>query len=142
MRILFGLIIAACLGIGTPMAQELKAYSTAKVFKGPEGERITMVFLEPRAKDQLLIKFQGVEGEWDDRVLRHQRVTLGRDRENYELLNVKGDPNYVSVVYRGGAYEVYPKGSKRMPVRMAYSEAESKLVEIGKIVAEYAKAQR
>ncbi len=133
---------ALVIGAGVVAAQTPRAHPVAKVFKGAEGERMTMVYLEPRAKDQLLIKLQGIEGEWDNTVLLHQRVSLGNQRENYELLNVKTDPNYVTVVWRGGAYEVYPKGSKRAPIRMSYVETESARVDVTAIVDEYTRRQR
>ena len=89
-------------------AEDFKPYKYAKVFKGAEGEVITIVPLEPRSENRFLIKFHRVEGEWDDKILMHERSAYD-GKEDYAL---KGE-NYVSVVVRRGIYSVYPKGSRK-----------------------------
>lgn len=120
----------------------MRAHPVAKVIHGSAGERVTIVFLEPRAKGELLIKFQGVSGAWENRVFRHQRVVFGKNRENYELLDGRDDPNYVSVVYRESTYDVFPKDSPRAPLRMVRDDAESKAVDAAALVVEYLRSRR
>lgn len=136
-----GFVLAMLAG-ATAHAQGMRAHPAAKVIQGPAGERVTIVFLEPRAKGELLIKFQGVDGVWENRVFRHQRVVFGKNRENYELLDGRDDPNYVSVVHRESAYDVFPKGSTRAPLRMVRDEAESKAVDTAALVNEYLRTRR
>lgn len=109
-------------------AEEIKSYKYAKVFKGAEGEVITLVPLEPRSDNQFLIKFHRVEGDWDDRILLHERKMVD-GKEDYTLK----DQNYVSVVKRRGSYSVYPKGSRK-ELNVFFSEEESKNVDVLGIV--------
>lgn len=89
-------------------AEELKPYKYAKVFKGSDGEVITIVPLGPRSDNQFLIKFHRVEGNWDDRVVLHERKMYD-GKEDYTVK----DQNYTSVVMCRVSYNVYPK----VPVR-------------------------
>ena len=114
-------------------AEELKPYKYAKVFKGSEGEVITIVPLEPRSENQFLIRFHRVEGEWDDRILQHERKMVD-GKEDYALK----DQNYTSVVMRRGSYSVYPKGSRK-ELNVVFSEEESKNVDVMGIVEAYRK---
>ena len=115
------------------VAEELKPYKYAKVFKGSEGEIITIVPLEPRSENQFLIKFHRVEGDWDDRILLHERK-LYDGKEDYTLK----DQNYTSVVMRRGSYSVYPKGSRK-ELNVFFSEEESKGVDVLGIVEAFRK---
>ncbi len=125
----FSLVGFAALAV----ADELKPYKHAKVFKGAEGEIVTLVPLEPRSENQFLIKFHRVEGEWDDKILLHERkVYDGKD--DYA---VKGQ-SYISVVVRRGSYSVYPKGSRK-ELNVYYAEQESNAVDVAGIVDEYKK---
>ena len=123
-------------------AETMQAYKIAKVFKGPEGEKITLVYLEPRDKNELLIKFENVEGEWDNKIILHQRVSLGGDKEDYRVKDSDPKKIYNSIVYRGYGYEVYLKGAKRKPLRVSYSEQDSKQVNVTEIVTEYQKSAK
>jgi hypothetical protein len=114
-------------------AEELKPYKYAKVFKGAEGEVITIVPLEPRSDNQFLIKFHRVEGEWDDKILLHERKVYD-GKEDYAL---KGQ-NYISVVVRRGSYSVYPKGSRK-ELNVFFAEQESNNVDVAGVVDEYQK---
>ncbi len=115
------------------MAEELKPYKYAKVFKGSEGEIVTIVPLEPRSDNQFLIKFHRVEGDWDDRIVLHER-TMYIDKEDYKAK----DQNYVSVAVRRGSYSVYPKGSRK-ELNVFFSEEESKNVDVLSIVETFRK---
>lgn len=129
-------ILLALTAIGlsaSVVAEELKPYKYAKVFKGSEGEIITIVPLEPRSENQFLIKFHRVEGDWDDRVLLHERK-LYDGKEDYTLK----DQNYTSVVMRRGSYSVYPKGSRK-ELNVIFSEEESKNVDVLGIVEQFRK---
>jgi hypothetical protein len=114
-------------------AEELKPYKYAKVFKGSEGEVITIVPLEPRSENQFLIKFHRVEGDWDDRILLHERKAYD-GKEDYAVK----DQNYVSVVMRRGSYSAYPKGSRK-ELNVFFSEEDSKNVDVLGIVEAYRK---
>lgn len=114
-------------------ADELKPYKYAKIFKGAEGEVITIVPLEPRSENQFLIKFHRVEGEWDDRILLHER-SIYNDKEDYTL---KGE-KYVSVVARRGSYNVYPKGSRK-ELSVHFAEQDSRNIDVAAIVDEFKK---
>lgn len=138
----FAFAIALVIIAGPVQSQSMRAHSAAKVIQGPAGERVTIVLLEPRAKGEALIKFQGVEGAWESRVFRHQRIVFGKNRENYELLDGRDDPNYVSIVHRESTYDVFPKGSPRAPLRMVHDEAGSKAVDAAAVVNEYLRSRR
>jgi hypothetical protein len=127
--ITFGLLFVAALS----SAEELKPYKYAKVFKGAEGEVITIVPLEPRSENQFLIKFHRVEGDWDDRILLHERKTYN-DKEDYTIK----DQNYISVVVRRGSYSVYPKGSRK-ELNVFFVEDLSNRVDVQGIVEEFRK---
>jgi hypothetical protein len=114
-------------------AEGLKPYKYAKVFKGAEGEVITIVPLEPRSDNQFLIKFHRMEGEWDDKILLHERKVYD-GKEDYAL---KGQ-NYISVVVRRGSYSVYPKGSRK-ELNVFFAEQESNNVDVAGVVDEYQK---
>ena len=127
------LILAVLWFSASASAEDLKPYKYAKVFKGNEGEIITIVPLEPRSDNQFLIKFHRVEGDWDDRILLHERKIYD-GKEDYTLK----DQNYVSVVMRRGAHSVYPKGSRK-ELNVFFSEEESKNVDVLGIVEAFRK---
>lgn len=139
---MLGVTLALAIVAAPAQSQGVRTYHAAKVIQGPAGERVTIVFLEPRGKGELLVKFQGVDGVWENRVFRHQRVVFGKNRENYELLDGRDDPNYVSVVHRESTYDVFPKGSPRAPLRMVRDEAGSKAVDAAAVVDEYLRSRR
>ena len=132
LRRIFTIVALACWSASVA-AEDLKPYKYAKVFKGSEGEIITIVPLEPRSENQFLIKFHRVEGDWDDRILLHERK-LYDGKEDYTLK----DQNYVSVVMRRGSYSVYPKGSRK-ELNVFFSEDESKNVDVLGIVEAFRK---
>jgi hypothetical protein len=127
--ITLGLLCLAALS----SAEEPKPYKYAKVFKGAEGEVITIVPLEPRSENQFLIKFHRVEGDWDDRVLLHERSSYD-GKEDYKVK----DQNYISVVVRRGSYSVYPKGSRK-ELNVFFAEDLSNSVDVQGIVEEFRK---
>ena len=116
-------------------AEPLKAYAHAKVLVGPEGERVTLVYLEPRDQNQVLVKFDNVRGEWDGKVVLHELKTSG-DKEDYLA---RSEKHYVSVTQRAGSFEAYPKGDPK-EIRLTYSDKESQAVKVEEIVAQYEKA--
>src|SRR5262245_60158028 len=65
-------------------AGDVSAAGPAKVFEGPTGETVTLVFLAPKTDNRVLIAFDGVDGVWDGRVLLHRRE-VNRDKEDYVL---------------------------------------------------------
>lgn len=127
------LVLTAMWLSASVVAEELKPYKYAKVFKGSEGEIVTIVPLEPRNDNQFLIRFHRVEGDWDDRIILHER-TVYNDKEDYKVK----DQNFVSVAVRRGSYSVYPKGSRK-ELNVIFSEEESKNVDVLGIVEKFRK---
>ncbi|HUP58144.1 MAG TPA: hypothetical protein VM598_11870 [Bdellovibrionota bacterium] len=117
-------------------AGELKVGKRAKVYLGPEGEKVTIVPLEPVKSGDFLIKFEGVEGEWDDQVFRHHRNGSG-SREDYKL----DGQNYVSVTQRDGSMTAYPKGVSK-DLSIYYSKKDSEKVQPKAILAEFQKQDK
>jgi hypothetical protein len=103
-------------------ASDLAVGKWAKVYAGPQGETVTIVRLEPAQSREYLIKFEGVEGLWDGKILLHRRSIQGEgEREDYRL---KADESYSSVTVRGGAIEAHPKGTRKA-VPLHYSKEAS-----------------
>ena len=117
--------------VGLAVVAEPKPVGAAKVFEGDTGEKVTVVYLEPKSENHVLIAFEGVDGEWDGQVLEHERVAWG-DKEDFKLLG-KG---YVSLVQRNGRFEAYPKGGKN-PIHVRYSKEASAATKPEEIVARF-----
>jgi hypothetical protein len=120
-----------------PPTPALKPSGLKKVFKGPEGQTVSMVFLEPAGEGQVLIRFDGLNSKWDGKVFLHQlRQSTGK--EDY-VTKVDGS-DYVTVTMRDsyGArfYEVYPPQS-RDSLRIQYSEEASEKLDPAAVVTRY-----
>ncbi|MES2949491.1 MAG: hypothetical protein V4858_13200 [Pseudomonadota bacterium] len=79
-----------------------------KVYRGPEGERITMAPIQ--GSELFLIRFEGVNSPWDGKVVLHKQVDRGNDAADFWTDQAAARWN--SVVRRGGLMTVYVPGYK------------------------------
>lgn len=138
-KVFWQILLASTLLVGAAGAEErLKASSLVKVFLGPNGEKVTVVFLEPIKRDRVLIKFEGVAGDWEGKVILHKRVQDSWS-DDYETA-VKGE-RFVSLVGRSRqgvmSYKLYPLGIRTDGIALTYSAEESKKALGTKIVYEF-----
>jgi hypothetical protein len=111
----------------------------AKVYRGDEGRRVTFLKIKGQ-EDAYLLKFEGVRGPFNNRVLLHRERPAGLGFDFYTRFD---GAEFVSVVARKGwggdySYEVYPNGD-RGPFGVAYDEKASKAVNPKAILAEFRK---
>jgi hypothetical protein len=92
----------------------------AKAYKGPEGQIV--VLAKVRNEDAYLVKFNGVRGDWNGRVILHREVPAGSGTDYFT--DVSG-ARWVSIVVRNGETELYPRGD-RGPIPVGYDESASK----------------
>jgi hypothetical protein len=122
-----------------PSASEgagVKPSGLKKVYKGPEGESATLVFLVPPDKNLILIKFDGTGSPWDGKVFLHkiQAVGLGEDY----IADINGK-DYVTVTMRdayGRSFALYPP-NKADSLPITFSEAETKAVDPNAVWKQY-----
>jgi hypothetical protein len=116
----------------------LKPSGLKKVFKGPEGEAATLVFLAPSDRNLILIRFDGTGSAWDGRVFLHriQAVGLGED-----YVADVGGKDYVTITMRdvyGKSYQLHPPNQPG-PLRLTFAEAESKAADPEAVFKQYQK---
>lgn len=92
----------------------------AKAYKGPEGE--TVVVAKVRNEDAYLVKFDGVQGEWNGRVVLHREAPAASGSDYFT--DVSG-ARWVSIVVRNGETELYPHGGKG-PIQIRYDDSASR----------------
>jgi hypothetical protein len=92
----------------------------AKAYRGPEGE--TVVLVKVKNDDAYLLKFDGVPGDWNGRVVVHREARAGSGSDYFT--DVSG-ARWVSIVVRDGATELYPHGG-RGPIPVRYDESASR----------------
>ena len=124
--------------LGGVTAETLRPSGLVKVFTGGNGEKVTVVFLEPYKRNRVLIKFEGVTGDWEGKILMHTRENRpGVD--DYRAF-IDGKP-YVSLVEgaRGGTmrYELYAPGLASGPIAVSYDPEESKKALGARVVYEF-----
>ncbi len=117
--------------IGLLAIAELQSVGPAKVFEGGTGEKITVVFLEPKNENRVLIAFDGVDGEWDGKVIEHDRIVMG-DKQDFRVRGQK----WVSLIERHGRFEAYPKGAKG-DLSVSYSKEASEKTKPADIIARF-----
>jgi FtsP/CotA-like multicopper oxidase with cupredoxin domain len=97
-------------------AEELKASIAAKVYAGPEGERVTMVYLEPAETHRVLIKFENFEGStWNGKIILHETTSSGDGWQRRQDFKSK-EMQRPTIVVRGEGWrsmEVRPMGVNR-----------------------------
>jgi hypothetical protein len=136
----FAVVVLAGIGLAAAgmSADTLRASGLVKVFLGANGEKATVVYLEPYKRNRVLIKFEGVTGDWEGKVIMHTRENRpGVD--DYRAF-IDGQP-YVSLVGRGGGgrmrYELYVPGLASGPVAVTYDAEESKKTLGARVVYEF-----
>lgn len=136
----FVLLVAACglLAMAGKASDTLRASGLVKVFAGGNGEKVTVVYLEPLRRNRVLIKFEGVTGDWEGKIIMHTRENRpGAD--DYRAF-IAGEP-YISLVgrARNGAmrYEVYVPGLASGPIAVTYDPEESKKTLGSRVVYEF-----
>jgi hypothetical protein len=92
----------------------------AKAYRGPQGE--TVVLVKVKNDDAYLLKFDGVPGDWNGRVVVHREARAGSGSDYFT--DVSG-ARWVSIVVRDGATELYPHGG-RGPIQVRYDESASR----------------
>lgn len=100
----------------------------ASAYKGPEGESV--VLAKVRNEDAYLVKFDGVRGDWNGRVVLHREIPAGSGSDYFT--DVSG-ARWVSIVVRDGATELYPHGG-RGPIPLRYDETASKSASPGSLL--------
>lgn len=78
-----------------------------KVYRGPEGERVTVAAIQ--GEELYLVRFDGISGPWEGKVLLHKRADLGNDAADFWTEN-KGK-RWNSIVRRNGM-EIFVPGYK------------------------------
>jgi hypothetical protein len=128
-------------------AEDLRVGRTVKVFTGPEGEEIAVVPVEGGAR--ALIRFKGVDGEFEGKVYLHDVHDLGERGMEYALRYQGRD--YTSVLVHSGwggerSWEIAPPppaGQRgRDGIRVHYSETRSQATRPEQLLAEYQQQQR
>lgn len=106
------------------------ALDWVKSFAGPLGEQLTMAAI--KGQDGLiLVKFQGVQGAWNDKVMLHKLAAGGT-----RYWTQHGAEKWVSVVEGNGAFIVTIPGQKSFTVRYAGQE-QSAAVDKVKLLREF-----
>jgi hypothetical protein len=107
-------------------AEELTPSSVPKLYRGPDGERITM--LEVNASSQMLVRFEGVGGKWEGTTQLWSLEAVGSDRKNvYFQTVVDGSPRrYTALVFLAGGWFAYLPERANRSIDLRYSAAESK----------------
>ncbi len=117
---------------------KLQVASIVKVFKGPEGSRISMVKV---TGDQglYLIKIEGVDSPWNNKVLLHKEDSANVNTADYWTENEGKKWNTISKrnCYNGFcSYEVFLPG-KQGALSFSYDEAESKKIKSSEILKSF-----
>jgi len=117
--------------------KQLGVENSAKVYRGDEGRRVTLV--KVKGKDYYLIKFEGFRGPWNGKVVLHKESSAG---SGYDYWTPLGKDRNVSLVarksYGSFTYEVYPEGDKG-PFYVGYDEKGSQAASAKAILSEFAK---
>ena len=110
-----------------------KPTGVKKVFRGPEGETASLVFLAPIEDHRVLIRFDGTNTAWDGKVMMHVARSIP-DKDDYIAQIGGGD--YVTITQRFGSYEMYPPGRPNS-LRLYYSDEDARKVDPAAVIADY-----
>ncbi len=126
---------------GAAKKMSLKVIGKAKVYTGAEGQKVTVVALEPRAENKFILYFEGFEGEWNEKAIMHKRVEKGSTGEDF-VASANGK-DWTTVASRNSSWwagyknmTIQPKGDREGT--FSYSEEDSKTVDANAIIAKYA----
>jgi hypothetical protein len=117
-----------------------KAAGTNRVFRGPEGQRASVVYLAPVDDGQVLVRFDGTGSVWDGKIFLH-KLNAYNDKEDY-VMQWNGH-DYVTITMRSGwggyhQYEIYPPNRQDSLV-VEYSLADSQKLDAAQLITEYAR---
>lgn len=90
-----------------------------KVYKGPEGELVTMAPIE--GGDLFLVRFDGIAGPWNGKVLLHKRADRGNDSADFWTQH--DGVRWVSMAHRGQLRVFVPGTVSRNGFTVGYAEA-------------------
>lgn len=128
---------AAAAGAGS----QLEPAGPARVYQDNAGRQLVIVALAPAQQQRYLIRFRGVAGEWNGKIVMHQHENGGADGESYTAL-VGGRPWPSVIVHEGGdgvqQLQVRPKGAGGQ-FMVHYAEAASASVKATDVIAAYEK---
>jgi hypothetical protein len=128
---------AAVLSIRSALADQWTV-AKGKVYKGPEGEKVEIVPVEPVSDNKVLVRFSGTGSELDDVVLLHEVHEWGKNADVKTMLHGR---SYVTITARSGwwsskSYELYhPKN--RDGVHIAFDEKETKALDGNKVLERF-----
>lgn len=125
---------------GAAKNMSYKAIGKAKVYSGPEGQKVTVVALEPRTENKFILYFEGFEGEWNEKAILHKRVEKGSTGEDF-VASANGK-DWTTVASRNSSWwagyknmTIQPKGDREG--MFSYSEEDSKTADANAIIAKY-----
>lgn len=92
--------------------KKLQVEAAASVYTGADGRRITLA--KVKGKPYYLIKFQGVRGPWNGKVVLHRQQAAGSGHDYWSMVDNR---RFVSLVVRdprgpAALWEVHPYGTK------------------------------
>jgi hypothetical protein len=118
-------------------ADEVKPSTTAKVYRGPDGEVVTI--LEVNGSRQALVKLEGIGGDWDGKTFLWNLDDRGESRDLYFE---KGKPGrkkterYTPLAYRAGEWILVTPDHPR-EVELTYSKKDSKKITPQSVIEGY-----
>jgi len=115
--------------------KKIQVEGDASVYGGSDGRRITLA--KVKGKPYYLIKFQGIRGPWNGKVLIHRRDAAGTGHDYWAIIDGR---RHVSLVVRkpqgpAALWEVHPFGAKGS-FRVTLDPAASKATKAQTLLAE------
>lgn len=104
-----------------------------KVYSGPEGERVTMAPIQ--GGDLFLIRFDGVAGPWNGKVLLHKRADRGNDAADFWTEH--NGARWDSVLRRSGMTVFVPGATSRNGFSIGYAEKPSQEADSAALLKAY-----
>ena len=106
----------------------------AKVYKGPEGERLVVVRVGPREKSEMLVRVTGVDSLMDEQIFLCQVKAMGTADKNY--VATFNDAPWNFVVVSEGLIRINVQGIAK-PIPMSFLELESQAMNAQAFLTEY-----
>ena len=125
---------------GVAKKMSFKAIGKAKVYAGAEGQKVTVVALEPKSENKFLLYFEGFEGDWNEKAILHKRVEKGATGEDF-VAHINGK-DWTTIASRNSSWwagykdmTIQPKGDREGS--FSYSEEDSKAADANTIISKY-----
>jgi len=115
---------------------------SGELLRGTHGEELLMAHTTTKANDYVLLKFRGVTGPWNERVLLALET---RGPEGTEYVVVQDGLESVVMIERQGQFQAFPRGVRggvRMNMVRANAQQALKLPSRREIAGEFAAAQQ